>query len=54
MSVSWYWLRMAVNEVNRGRSKKISSENVRVYLVPSITPVIRIGIKLESKAGDSK
>ena len=52
MSVSWYWLRMAVNEVNRGRSKKISSENVTVYLVPSKTPVIRIDIKLEPKGGD--
>ena len=52
MSVSWDWLRMAVNEVNRGRSKKISSENVTVYLVPSKTPVIRIDIKLEPKGGD--
>ena len=54
MSVSWYWLRMAVNEVNRGMTKKISSENVTVYLVPSKTPVIRIDIKLEPKGGDSK
>lgn len=51
MSVSWNWLRMAVNEVNRGRSKKISNENVTVYLVPSKTPVIRIDIKLEQKGG---
>ena len=54
MSVSWYWLRMAVNEVNRGMTKKISNENVTVYLVPSKTPVIRIDIKLEQKGGDSK
>ena len=53
MSVSWNWLRMAVNEVKRGRSKKISNENVTVYLVPSKTPVIRIDIKLEPKGGDS-
>lgn len=53
MSVSWDWLRMAVNEVNRGRTKKISNENVTVYLVPSKTPVIRIDIKLEPKGGDS-
>ena len=53
MSVSWNWLRMAVNEVHRGRSKKISKENVTVYLVPSKTPVIRIDIKLEPKGGDS-
>ena len=54
MSVSWDWLRMAVNEVHRGRSKKISKENVTVYLVPNKTPVIRIDIKLEPKGGDSK
>ena len=53
MAVSWNWVRMAVNEVNRGRSKKISNENVTVYLVPSKTPVIRIDIKLEPKGGDS-
>lgn len=52
MSVSWDWLRMAVNEVHRGRSKKISKENVTVYLVPTKTPVIRIDIKLEQKGGD--
>ena len=52
MSVSWEWLRMAVNEVNRGMTKKISNENVTVYLVPSKTPVIRIDIKLEQKGGD--
>ena len=46
--------RMAVNEVNRGMTKKISNENVTVYLVPSKTPVIRIDIKLESKGGASK
>ena len=51
MSVSWNWLRMAVND---GRSKKISNENVTVYLVPSKTPVIRIDIKLEPKGGDRK
>ena len=54
MSVSWNWLRIAVNEINRGMTKKISKENVTVYLVPSKTPVIRIDIKLESKGGDSK
>lgn len=54
MAVSWDWLRMAVNEINRGRSKKLSNENVTVYLVPSKTPVIRIDIKLEPKGGDSK
>lgn len=54
MSVSWNWVRMAVNEVNRGRTKKISNENVTVYLVPSKTPVIRIDIKLEPKGGDRK
>ena len=53
MSVSWNWVRMAVNEVNRGRTNKISNENVTVYLVPSKTPVIRIDIKLEPKGGDS-
>ena len=52
MSVSWYWLRMAVNEVNRGMTKKISKDNVTVYLVPSKTPVIRIDIKLKPKGGD--
>lgn len=51
MAVSWSWLRMAVNEVNRGMTKKISNENVTVYLVPSKTPVIRIDIKLEQKGG---
>ena len=53
MSVSWNWLRMAVDEVNRGMTKKISKDNVTVYLVPSKTPVIRIDIQLEPKGGDS-
>ena len=54
MAVSWDWLRMAVNEINRGRSKKLSNENVTVYLVTSKTPVIRIDIKLDPKGGDSE
>ena len=54
MLVYWNWVRMAVNEINCGMKKKISSENVTVYLVQSKTPVIRIDIKLEPKGGDSK